>query len=345
MSSNHSNPQYAVGLFCFILFILLYSNYDILYAREPVIIVIDPGHGGENLGTTYLPIAEKYYNMEVALYMKERLEDYENVVVYLTHTQDIDMSLKERAEYADSVGADFLFSLHFNQSIEHNIYGAEVWIPSEGILYSQGYGMANEMLKEFDEMGLFNRGIKTRLGKNGDDYYGIIRNCASFGIPAVIVEHCHVDHPNDITYLESEKTLQEFGYRNADAIARYFGLSSKDGSVDNSDYAPLAVPTPNKRISQDYTKPIYVQAELIMSDRFHHYAVFHIASLEQESCLQYYSYSMDDGLTWSTYYPWDRRVNDMTVLVKHGYHQPRKIIFQVFNQYDLGSISNPVMIY
>ena len=110
MSSNHSNPQYAVGLFCVILFILLYSTSDILYASEPVIIVIDPGHGGENLGTTYLPIAEKYYNMKVALYMKERLEDYENVVVYLTHTQDIDMSLKERAEYADSVGADFLFS-------------------------------------------------------------------------------------------------------------------------------------------------------------------------------------------------------------------------------------------
>ena len=52
MSSNHSNPQYAVGLFCVILFILLYSTSDILYASEPVIIVIDPGHGGENLGTT-----------------------------------------------------------------------------------------------------------------------------------------------------------------------------------------------------------------------------------------------------------------------------------------------------
>ena len=154
-----------------------------------------------------------------------------------------------------------------------------------------------------------------------------------------------MDHPNDITFLESEKTLQEFGYRNADAIARYFGLSAKDGSIDNSDYAPLAVPTPSTRVSQDYTKPVYTQAELIVSDRFRHYATFQISSLEQESYLQYYSYSLDDGLTWSTYYPWDRKANNMTILVKYGCNQPKKIIFQVFNQYDLGSISNPVMLY
>ncbi len=35
-------------------------------AAEPVVIVIDPGHGGENLGTDYLPIPEKTYTMTVA---------------------------------------------------------------------------------------------------------------------------------------------------------------------------------------------------------------------------------------------------------------------------------------
>lgn len=345
MSSNHSNPQYAVGLFCCVLMLLFSFYSDSVYAKEPVVIVIDPGHGGENLGTTYLPIAEKYYNMKVALSMKERLEDYENIIVYLTHTEDIDMSLKERAEFADSVDADFVFSLHFNQSLEHNIYGAEVWIPSEGILYSQGYGMANEFLKEFDEIGLFNRGIKTRLGKNGDDYYGIIRNCALFDIPAIIVEHCHVDHPEDIIYLKSERMLQEFGYRNADAVARYFGLSTKDGSVDNHDYASLAVPTPSIRVSQDYTKPVYVKAELIVSDRFRHYATFHVTALEQESYLQYYAYSLDNGLTWSMYYPWNREVNNMTITVKYNCNRTENIIFQVFNQYDNGTLSNPVTLY
>lgn len=334
----------------FIILLCVFSAFipffysDTVYACEPIVVVIDPGHGGENLGTTYLPIAEKYYNMTVALHMKERMEQYENVVVYMTHTEDIDMSLEERAAFADSVNADFLFSLHFNQSIEHKIYGAEVWIPSECFLYSQGYGMAYEFLKEFEEMGLFNRGIKTRLGSKGDDYYGIIRHSASYNIPAIIVEHCHVDHPYDLPYLKSEDTLREFGYRNADAVARYFSLSMKDGTIDNSAYAPLTVPTPSGRVSQDYTKPIYATAELIVYDRFRNYAVFHLSALEQESYIQHYAYSLDNGLTWSDYYPWTKGVKNMTAVVNFNQAKSTKIIFKVLNQYDNDKKTNAVFL-
>ncbi len=334
---------FSILLCMFSVFIPFFCS-DTVLAREPIVIVIDPGHGGENLGTTYLPIAEKYYNMTVALHMKERMEQYENVVVYMTHTEDIDMSLEERAAFADSVNADFLFSLHFNQSIEHKIYGAEVWIPSEGFLYSQGYGMAYEFLKEFEEMGLFNRGIKTRLGSKGDDYYGIIRHSASYDIPAIIVEHCHVDHPYDLPYLNSEDTLREFGYRNADAVARYFSLSMMNGTIDNSAYAPLAVPTPNGRVSQDYTKPVYATAELIAYDRFRNYAVFHLSALEQESYIQHYAYSLDNGLTWSYYYPWTNKVNSMTVSVNLKQTKSTKVIFKVLNQYDNDRNTNTVFL-
>ena len=158
------------------------------YAAEPVVVVIDPGHGGENLGTDYLPIPEKVYTMQVALYMKEELEKYNNVTVYLTHTEDIDMDLDERADFAKSVNADFLFSLHFNMSISHALYGSEVWVPSTGTLYSRGYSAGNEFLMQFEQMGLFNRGIKTRIGSKGTDYYGIIKHCALRDIPAIIVE-------------------------------------------------------------------------------------------------------------------------------------------------------------
>ena len=51
-----------------------------VHAAEPIVVVIDPGHGGENLGTDYLPIPEKVYTMQVALYMKQELEKYKNVV-------------------------------------------------------------------------------------------------------------------------------------------------------------------------------------------------------------------------------------------------------------------------
>ena len=32
------------------------------HAKENIVVVIDPGHGGENLGTDYLPVPEKSEN-------------------------------------------------------------------------------------------------------------------------------------------------------------------------------------------------------------------------------------------------------------------------------------------
>ena len=312
-------------------------------AAEPIVVVIDPGHGGSNLGTDYLPIPEKTYTMTVALHMKEQLEKYQNVQVYLTHTEDIDMSLRERAEFASSVNADFLFSLHFNMSLSHALYGSEVWVPSSGQLYSQGYSAANEFLTQFDEMGLFNRGIKTRIGSNGkSDYYGVIRESALRNIPAIIVEHCHVDNDNDAPYIQSPEMLKEFGVRDAEAVARYFGLVSKDGKTDYSSYAPLAVPVPASRVCNDTTAPSYVGANLLKYDQTGRYATVELTALDAESVIQYYSYSCDNGLTWSALQPWTKGRPTMTVTINMGYGKKDTLIFKAYNLYDRSTESNVI---
>ena len=43
-------------------------------AEEPVVVVIDPGHGGENLGGEYEDYTEKDMTLIVANAMKEELE-------------------------------------------------------------------------------------------------------------------------------------------------------------------------------------------------------------------------------------------------------------------------------
>ena len=98
-------------------------------ADEPVVVVIDPGHGGENLGGEYEEYIEKEMTMIVANAMKEELEKYDGIQVYMTRYGDIeeDMSLEERSEYAKSVDADFMFCLHFNLSEHHTLFGAECW--------------------------------------------------------------------------------------------------------------------------------------------------------------------------------------------------------------------------
>ena len=86
---------------------------------EPVKIVIDPGHGGTNLGAQYNGFTEKYMTMVVANAMAEELKKYEGIEVYMTRTEDVELSLQQRADYAKSVDADFFFCLHFNMSENH----------------------------------------------------------------------------------------------------------------------------------------------------------------------------------------------------------------------------------
>ena len=50
-------------------------------ADEKLVIVIDPGHGGENLGGQYEQYVEKELNPIVAQAMKEDLEKYEGIEV------------------------------------------------------------------------------------------------------------------------------------------------------------------------------------------------------------------------------------------------------------------------
>lgn len=320
-------------------------NLSKVYAADTVTIVIDPGHGGSNLGTDYLPVPEKNYNMVVALYMKEQLKKYQNVKVFLTHTEDIDMSLQQRAEYAAKVNADFLISLHFNMSLSHSLYGSEVWIPSTGSLYSQGYSLGTEFMNQFEQMGLFNRGIKTRIGKNGNDYYGIIRQCSLKGIPSMIVEHCHVDHNKDASFIQSTEKLKEFGVRDAEAVAKYFGLVSKDKKTDYRTYAPLAVPVPTAPVCNDVTAPTYVNANLVKCDKTGKYATVNLTAFDGESVLQYYSYSYDNGITWSELQPWSKGSTNMAISINIDAGRKNSLVFRVYNQYDLYTVSNTVKLY
>ena len=117
---------YKIIAGCFFWLCFVLAGTMPVYGAEPVVVVLDPGHGGKNLGAEYNGYTEKDMTMIVATAMKEELEKYEGVEVYLTRDVDKDMSLEERAEFAASKNADFLFCLHFNMSLGHELFGSEV---------------------------------------------------------------------------------------------------------------------------------------------------------------------------------------------------------------------------
>jgi N-acetylmuramoyl-L-alanine amidase len=84
-------------------------------ASRKRVIVIDPGHGGLNPGTQAAAgkIFEKTLTLDWAMRLRALLES-RGWQVLMTRTNDADVSLAERVDFAESSHADLFVSLHFN---------------------------------------------------------------------------------------------------------------------------------------------------------------------------------------------------------------------------------------
>lgn len=310
-------------------------------AEEPVVVVIDPGHGGENLGGEYEDYTEKDMTLIVANAMKEELEQYEGVTVYLTRTDDTELSLEERAEFAKSVNADFLYCLHFNLSEHHTLFGAECWVSAFGENYSKGYSFASIEMDMLTEMGLYSRGIKTRLNNSGGDYYGIIRASTERNIPCVLIEHCHLDEENDKPFYDHNEKLKEFGRLDATAAAKYFRLKSDSLSTDYTGYENLSVAVPANVVKPDGTPPDVCMIELVEQNPDTGEVTIRVTATDYDSGMLYYTYSYDGGTTYTNLQKWPERGKDIFEFTMQVPSETTpQILVNVYNGYDLYTTSN-----
>lgn len=111
----------------FILSLLLMSQM-----ATAKVVLIDPGHGGEESGAVghldarkTRKVFEKDLSLRLAKKIKEELS--KSTSAYLTRSLDRAVSLQERADLADLVKADLFLSIHFNSSINAQGHGFEIY--------------------------------------------------------------------------------------------------------------------------------------------------------------------------------------------------------------------------
>ena len=101
-------------------------------------IIIDPGHGGEDLGakvpywvkdkkqSKMKMLLEKDVTLSFAKVLEKKLKE-RGYQVYLSRTHDRTVSLQSRSEIADKVGADLFISIHANSSRYQDSRGVETF--------------------------------------------------------------------------------------------------------------------------------------------------------------------------------------------------------------------------
>lgn len=88
-------------------------NFEEKIKDNSKIIIIDPGHGGSELGTTANFTLEKQLNLDISKRVKENLEKA-GYRVYITRADDSNVGLLDRTDPANLLNADLFFSIHNN---------------------------------------------------------------------------------------------------------------------------------------------------------------------------------------------------------------------------------------
>jgi N-acetylmuramoyl-L-alanine amidase len=100
---------------------------------EVDLVVIDPGHGGENFGSVGpTGYTEKEFNLEVARRLKDAFRR-SGIDAILTRDDDVFVDLETRTEVANSVGADLFISIHANGYRSGQASGFEVYFLSPAL--------------------------------------------------------------------------------------------------------------------------------------------------------------------------------------------------------------------
>lgn len=107
------------------------TGYYYIKAMKPKekyknIVVIDPGHGGSDPGTSGFGNVEKDVNLALSLRLINMLELNPNIKVYSTRLSDVYPTREARAEFANAVG-DLFVSIHNNYFDNPDVSGTEVY--------------------------------------------------------------------------------------------------------------------------------------------------------------------------------------------------------------------------
>jgi len=119
MNFNFSSKNLTL---CFVFLISFHASGKV--------ILIDPGHGGTDLGAWKRESKESIiYEKNLALDLAKRIQKLlkKKHTVYLSRSFDIEVELAERAEKAEKVKADLVISVHINSSSNSKNHGVETY--------------------------------------------------------------------------------------------------------------------------------------------------------------------------------------------------------------------------
>lgn len=98
--------------------------------RSPGIVIIDPGHGGNDAGCVGQGgLFEKDVTLKVAQALRRVLKETTTLSTFITRTDDRAMTSNDRANFANQQHGNLLISIHAGASYTAQAHGIEIFYP------------------------------------------------------------------------------------------------------------------------------------------------------------------------------------------------------------------------
>lgn len=175
-------------------------------------VFISCGHGGLDPGAVKY-IVEKEYTLKTGLELA-RILNASGVDILMSRNTDTEIDLNEKIIRCNAYNPDLIVDVHFNAG---GGQGFEVY-------HSRVAGTGKTLAENIDaEMRkiMKSRGVKTKLGSSGLDYFAIIRDTDA---PAVLCEGGFVDNKEDADFIEANYKRIARAY--ADGILKTLNITA-----------------------------------------------------------------------------------------------------------------------
>lgn len=186
-------------------------------------VYIGVGHGGSDPGAVANGLKEKDLNLSIAKACQSYLSK-NGIETKISRTKDVDSGINSKVKEANNWKADLVVEIHINAGGGD---GAEVYHSISG---GTSKTLAKNILNEIVKIGQQSRGLKTKVGSSGKDYFGIIRDTNA---PAVLVECAFIDS-KDVNIINTKLKQATMGEAIAKGVMATLGVKSTQDISDGS---------------------------------------------------------------------------------------------------------------
>lgn len=212
--------KYYYILFTFFIGVLIFYSLKVeaIMPLTGKVIIIDPGHGAEDPGTSYGNIYEKDINLSLSLRLEEIFGSL-GAEVLLTRNGDYDLStpnalyrkksdFDNRIKMINESDADLYLSVHLNYLSDFSYFGPQVFYNKEN----------EDLAKKIQENMNYFAGGTRKVKKTPDDTYMY----SKLKVPGVLIECGFLSNTRERSLLKNDDYQRGLAKAISKGVLEYF---------------------------------------------------------------------------------------------------------------------------